>query len=405
MKRQTFTILFYIKRTKLLKNGEAPIRMRITIDGQKAETQLKRSVLVEEWNQDKECTTGKSSKCREINHYLDSVRVEIFQLHRQAEVDGKVITAQSIKQVFCGEDVSQKTILELFEEHNKKMNQLVGKDFSQKTADRYDTSIRHLQEFIKLQYRRDDMIVGEIDHAFITDFDYFLKMNKSCNHNSALKHLKSLKKIVRIAVVNEWIKKDPFRNIKIKEENVTKEFLTQEELNNLINKDFEIKRIEQVRDLFLFCCMTGLSFIDLKQLRPEHLLKDNQGKMWIRKARQKTGIMCNIPILELAQKLILKYEGCSEEGTIFPVMTNQRLNSYLKEIADLCSIKKNLTMHVARHTFGSVVTLANGVTLENVAKMLGHTNLNMTRHYAKVLDQTIMRDMENVEKALSQNAH
>ena len=159
-----------------------------------------------------------------------------------------------------------------------------------------------------------------------------------------------------------------------------------------------------VRDIFLFQCWTGLAFIDVSELKPEHLVTDNEGNIWIRKARQKTKIMCNIPLLDIPLAILDKYKGyplCEKKGTLLPVPCNQKANSYLKEIADFCGIKKNLTTHTGRHTFSTVVTLANNVSLENVSKMLGHTNTKMTQRYAKVLDQSILRDMQNVRENFS----
>ena len=223
-------------------------------------------------------------------------------------------------------------------------------------------------------------------------------------NNSALKHLKELKKIMRIALANGWIKKDPFYGIRLRRDEVNVEFLSREELETLINKRFSIQRLEQVRDIFVFCCFTGLAFIDVLQLKKEHLIRDNQGALWIRKARQKTHQMSNIPVLTPARKLIEKYADnpeCIEKDVLLPVISNQKMNAYLKEIADLCGISKRLTTHVARHTAATVVFLANEVSMENVAKILGHANIKMTQHYAKVLDSSIMRDMKKVEMNFS----
>jgi site-specific recombinase XerD len=227
---------------------------------------------------------------------------------------------------------------------------------------------------------------------------------RKCQHNSSLKHLKNLKKVIRIALANDWIKKDPFYGIQFKHEETNIEFLTQEELERLIHKDFSLQRLSQVRDIFVFCCFSGLAFVDVQQLTPNHLVKDNNGAMWIRKNRQKTGNMCNIPVLSAARNLIEKYQDhpdCIRKKVLLPVMSNQKMNAYLKEIADLCGINKKLTTHVARHTCATVVMLANQVSMENVAKILGHSNTKMTQHYAKVLDSSIMRDMANVENCFS----
>lgn len=401
VKRNTLSVLFIIKKAKLLKNGEAPICMRITVNKRVAEVMIKRSIPVDLWNQKKECSKGKDRVATELNHYINTVRAKILQIHRELEIDNKPITADIIKDCFYGRDKVQRTLLEVYAEHNEKCRALIGKEYTESTVTKFDTSINRLKEYIRSCYHRDDIMLAELDGQFIRDFDFWLKTEKHCQNNSALKHLKNLKKVVRIALANDWIKKDPFYGIHFKQEEVNVEFLSREELDVLMNKEFTIKRLEQVRDIFVFCCFTALAFVDVQQLSHEHLIKDNNGALWIRKARQKTNQMCNIPVLSIPQKILRKYEDnaeCIKKGVLLPVISNQRMNAYLKEIADLCGISKRLTTHVARHTAATVVFLANDVSIENVSKILGHSNIRMTQHYAKVLDSSIMRDMRNVEK-------
>ena len=401
VKRNTLSVLFIIKKAKLLKNGEAPICMRITVNKRVAEVMIKRSIPIDLWNQKKECSKGKDRVAAELNHYINTVRAKVLQIHRELEIDNKPITADIIKDCFYGRDKVQRSLLEVYAEHNEKCRALIGKEYTESTVTKFDTSINRLKEYIRSCYHRDDIMLAELDGQFIRDFDFWLKTDKHCQNNSALKHLKNLKKVVRIALANDWIKKDPFYSIHFKQEEVNVEFLSREELDILMNKEFTIKRLEQVRDIFVFCCFTALAFIDVQQLSREHLIKDNNGALWIRKARQKTNQMCNIPVLSIPQRILRKYEDnaeCIKKGVLLPVISNQRMNAYLKEIADLCGITKRLTTHVARHTAATVVFLANDVSMENVSKILGHSNIRMTQHYAKVLDSSIIRDMEKVEK-------
>ena len=404
VKRNTLSVLFIIKKAKLLKNGEAPICMRITVNKRVVEVMIKRSIPVDLWNQKKECSKGKDRVAIELNHYINTVRAKVLQIHRELEIDNKPITADTIKDCFYGRDKVQRSLLEVYAEHNEKCRALIGKEYTESTVTKFDTSINRLKEYIRSCYHRDDIMLAELDGQFIRDFDFWLKTDKHCQNNSALKHLKNLKKVVRIALANDWIKKDPFYGIHFKQEEVNVEFLSREELDVLMNKGFTIKRLEQVRDIFVFCCFTALAFVDVQQLSREHLIKDNNGTLWIRKARQKTNQMCNIPVLSIPQRILRKYEDnaeCIKKGVLLPVISNQRMNAYLKEIVDLCSITKRLTTHVARHTAATVVFLANDVSMENVSKILGHSNIRMTQHYAKVLDSSIMRDMVNVKKNFS----
>lgn len=402
--RETMSILFFIKKTKLLKNGEAPICLRLTLNKQIAEIRIKRSILVNRWSPAKGCALGKDRVAKELNSYLDAIRLKMHQIHRELVLDMSApVTANAIMNRYCGNDV--KMLLEVFEDHNDKCRALIGKEYVEGTVRKFDTTLLYLKQFLKQRYRKDDIPLPEINQEFVRDFEFFLKTEKSCQNNSALKHIKNFRKVIRIAIGNDWIKRDPFFGLRFKAEEVNVDFLSNDELKRIRQKKITIPRLERIRDIFVFCCFTGLAFVDVSQLTAEDLIKDAQGNMWIRKMRQKTKEMCNIPLLSVAKEILEKYKdfaSTNAKGLLLPVSSNQKTNAYLKEIADICGIKKKLTTHVARHTAATVVFLANRVSMENVAKILGHANLNMTRHYAKVLDQSILNDMENVERSFRQ---
>ena len=384
MERNYFSILFFIKRTKLLKNGEAPICLRITVNGKRAEVQIKRSVEVNKWNNQKECAIGRDNKTLELNHYLETVRTKILRIHRQLEQDNKPITAEILKCHYYGESETPKMLLEVFKEHNQKCSELIGKDYVRATVMYYERTARYLSEFIKQNHRLSDIPLKDIDYNFIQAFEHFVKTVKNCQQNATVKHLKNFKRIIRIALLNHWIISDPFAEIHFKQTPTNRDFLLEEELQLILRKQFNIPRLETVKDIFIFCCFTGLAFTDVQHLTPEHILCDNKGEYWIRKPREKTTNMCNIPLLEIPLKLIDKYKHhpeCERKNIVFPVPSNQRMNSYLKEIADLCGIKKNLSTHVARHSF-TCIALANKVSMESIAKMLGHSNIKTTKIYA-----------------------
>ena len=384
MARNYFSILFFIKRTKMLKNGEAPICLRITVNGKRAEVQIKRSVEVNKWNNQKECAIGRDNKTLELNHYLETVRTKILRIHRQLEQDNKPITAEILKCHYYGESETPKMLLEVFKEHNQKCSELIGKDYVRATVMYYERTARYLSEFIKQNHRLSDIPLKDIDYNFIQAFEHFVKTVKNCQQNATVKHLKNFKRIIRIALLNHWIISDPFAEIHFKQTPTNRDFLLEEELQLILRKQFNIPRLETVKDIFIFCCFTGLAFTDVQHLTPEHILCDNKGEYWIRKPREKTTNMCNIPLLEIPLKLIDKYKHhpeCERKNIVFPVPSNQRMNSYLKEIADLCGIKKNLSTHVARHSF-TCIALANKVSMESIAKMLGHSNIKTTKIYA-----------------------
>ena len=397
----SLSVLFFIKKAKLLKNGEAPICMRITVNSHRSEVMIKRSIPPAKWNQVKECATGNDHSTRELNHYIEVYRTKVYKIFRQLEMDNRTITARTIADILIGkEDAAQpKTLIELYAEHNSQVHALVGVDFAEVTAKKFDTSLLRLTEYLSCKYRVKDMPLAKVDGQFVRGFDLFLKTQCGCHHNSALKHLKNLKKIIRIAMSNDWVKKDPFFGIQFKEQETHVEFLSKEELNTIINMEFKIPQHSQVRDIFVFCCYTGLSFADVKGLKPKHVMADNEGELWIRKPREKTGVMCNIPLIPAAVKLMDSYKEhpiCEARDVVLPVFSNICMNDYLRDIAKLCGITKPLTCHIARHTAAAVVFLANKVSLENVAKILGHKSTKMTQRYAKVLDSSIKRDMENV---------
>lgn len=396
MDRNYFSILFFIKKSKLLKNGEAPICLRITINGQRAEVQIKRSIEVSLWNSNKECAIGKERKHQELNHYLETVRTKVLRIHRELEQDGKPITAEILKRHFYGESDTPKMLLEVFREHNKKYRELLDKDVVLGTVLRYERTVRYLEEFMKEKYRFSDIPLKDINHEFVKEFEHFIKTKKDCAQNATVKYLKNLKKIIRNALVNKWMDDDPFVEIRFHQTASNREFLTEEELNKLIEKEFTIPRMEVVRDIFVFCSLTGLAFTDVQHLTPEHIFRDMDGSYWIRKTREKTDNMCNIPLLDLPLKLIQKYQNhpeCVRKCVVMPVPCNQRMNSYLKEIADICGIQKTLSTHIARHTF-ACLAIANKVSTESIAKMLGHTDIRTTKIYARVLDRTVADEMQ-----------
>ncbi len=402
--RQTFNVLFFIRKTRTVKSGETPIMLRISIQGQLAEIQLKRTVKPEQWNQKKERCTGKDAASLEINRYLESVKLRLFDIHRTMEQEDKLINPYEIKRKFLGLDNEHKLFFEVFQEHNDKCRELIGKDYAKVTVSRFDTCLKYFREMALKKYHMKDIPLKELTHAVIQDYIHFLKTEKDLQENTLIRYMKAVKKITNLAIANDWMSKNPFSNIRFHEPEVHKDFLTKEELNVLWKKTFEIPRMELVRDAFLFQCYSGLAFIDLSELKAEHIVEDNQGNLWIRKARQKTNVMCNVPLLDIPIQILEKYKEhplCKKSGKLLPVLSNQKMNSYLKELADVCGIKKKLTTHTGRYTFSTVVTLANNVSLENVAKMLGHTSTRMTQRYAKVLDQSILRDMQNVRESMS----
>lgn len=346
--------MFYIRRDKTNKRGEAPVFMRLTINGERADASIKRFIEPHAWNSAKGKANEKSRGGKDLNLYLDAISANILRIQRDLELDKKEVSAQIILNRYLGKEQSDRhTLMEVFRAHNEKCRALSGISLAPATVIRYETTLRLTEEFLQKNYKKEDCYLDEITNQFIEDFEFFLKTVRRCCHNTTTKYLLNFKKIIRIALAKGWMKKDPFAQVHFHFEPVEREFLEKQELKVLLNKEITITRLSQVRDIFCFCCLTGLAFMDVQQLKPEHLVADIHGKIWIRKARQKTKNMCNIPLLDEAQKIIDRYRDhpyCQTHGVLLPVCSNQKMNSYLKELADICGIRKNLSTHCARHT-------------------------------------------------------
>lgn len=398
----SFSILFYPKRNDANKRGQAPLYMRITVDGRRVELSIRRSVDIAKWDTTKEKMRGNTPELREVNSHMSNIRMRVLKLYDKLIDEGRQVTARMLKDAYLGKKKPEKMLLEVFQEHNNQVEQLIGTDFAAGTAERYRTARKHLKEYIRHDYKKEDIPIQDVNHKFITGFEYYLKAVRKCSHNTAIKYVVNFKKIIRIAYANDWIIKDPFALWKARVKHVEREFLTEEEIQDLLDKNFHTLRLEQVRDIFIFCCFTGLAYADVKKLSQDDINTGIDREQWINTARTKTKSKANIPILPTAQFILDKYQECPEliNNRVLPVLTNQKMNAYLKEIADLCGIKKTLTTHLARHTFATTVTLSNGVSLESVSKMLGHKSLRTTQHYAKILDKKVSEDMQTLREKM-----
>ena len=394
--KTNFSMLFYLKKQKNYTSGLAPVYLRITVDGERAEVTTNRECEPEKWNSHSGRATGTKENIKSLNAFLDNLQSDAYEAHRYLHENGKLITAESLKNRMLGKSEKSYMLIELFKDHNSKVASLVGKGFAPATHKRYETSLRHTQAFLKFQFGVADINIEKVDNAFITDYDYYLRTTNKCNNNSTLKYIKNLGKIIRICLSNGWIIKNPFVNYKGKIKTVNRVYLTEEEVQRMANKSFDIDRLSQVRDVFLFCCFTGLAYVDIKKLKISEITKGVDGGLWIFTNRQKTETRSAIPLLPTATQLIKKYSNhplCINKDMPLPVPSNQKMNGYLKEIAAMCGIDKILTSHIARHTFATTITLSNGVPIETVSKMLGHSSIKQTQHYAKILDLKVSADM------------
>ncbi|MCO5948020.1 site-specific integrase [Mucilaginibacter flavidus] len=402
---RTLCINFTLKKTKILANGTAPIYLRITINGGRVEFTTKRYILPSRWNAQMQKMTGTTEEARIFNTYLKTLEQQIFETHRQMMESKINISAEAVKNRLLGksEAVQSRMLVPIFKEHNRRVAALIGKEYAAGTLERYVTSLKHTVEFLKWQYKVLDIDIREIDHEFITSYEFYFRSEKNCCNNTAIKYLKNFKKIIRICLSNGWLDKDPFAAFKPKLNEVIPAYLTKEELESISAKQCTMERINQVRDIFLFSCYTGLAYADVKKLKRSEISIGIDGQQWIFTNRKKTDVASRIPLLPIAMSIINRYDGhpqCENESRLLPVLSNQKMNAYLKEIADLCGISKLLTYHTARHTFATTVTLSNGVPIESVSKMLGHKNIKTTQHYAKILDSKVSKDMEALRQKM-----
>ncbi len=379
--------------------------MRITVDGKRVEIATHRMILPDNWDTKGNTPFGKSEESLILKNYLHSLKSKIQRQYNVLESMGEEITADAIKNAINGTSEKQHKLFDVFDYHNEQFLKRVGVDYAMSSYKLYTYCLDKLKAFLKYQYHKSDILLNDLNHSFVTNFDLYLKSHDNCSHNTAMKYIKRLKKVVNFAIANEWLLRNPFINFSCSYKEVTKEFLSSEELTDIEEKVFKIKRLDQVRDIFIFCCYTGLAFADVEKLSKDNFRLGIDGEKWIIIYRKKTDTRSPIPLMSQALAIIEKYKNDPEsiaKGRLLPVNSNQRMNGYLKEIADVCGITKNLTMHLARHTFATTVTLANGVPIESVSKMLGHTSIKTTQIYSKVVDTKISHDMLVLKSKLSE---
>ena len=398
----SLSIIFYPKKTTSKHTNEAIIYARITYNGNRSDFTTSRKIEVSKWNSRTNSTRGNSGEARIIKRYLDDIRTRLYDIHDRLVREQKNISSKIIRDIYLGKEEREYKLMEIFNEHNDQMERLIGKGYTKGTLQRYKACKKHIEDYLDFKFKVKDMPVKEVDYSFITGFEHFLKSQKECGHNTSIKYIVNFKKIIRIALANEWISSDPFFHWKGTWKSSDRDYLNDEELKRLSEKDFDITRLDLVRDMFVFSCYTGLAFADIEKLSEDDIVS-NGDQRWIKTKRKKTNSLSSIPLLQIPENLLVKYKDHPRvkfSDNVLPVMSNQKSNAYLKEIADLCRIKKNLTTHLARHTFATTVTLSKGVPIESVGKMLGHKSLKTTQIYAKVLDEKIAKDMQVVAKGM-----
>lgn len=400
--KNDLTVLYYLKKGRKDSNF-VPIYLRITINGERIEYSTKRKTEIEKWDKNAQRLKGRSEEARQINNFLENLSSSIYKQYNILTESESAIAPAMLRDYLEGRTRNQYFLLKVFDFNNQLMDKEKNSKYTADTIKRYKISIKRLKAFLINEYQLQDIDLGELNYSFIHRYEIFLRSEYDTDHNTAMKYLKHLKKVIHFAMELGYIERDPFMQYKTSYREVNRGYLTADELKRIEEKTFRIKRLDQVRDVFVFACYTGLSYSDLKKLTINSLTKGIDGKNWIIYEREKTGVRASIPLLPPAQAIINKYKNdpeCMAENKLLPIRSNQKLNSYLEEIAELCDIQKHTTMHLARHTFATTVTLTNGVPIETVQKMLGHKNLSTTSIYARVVDNKISEDMAKIEEKI-----
>lgn len=398
MSQHGTNVTFSCRDSKKNKKGESSIGAIIHAGGTRVYVATGKMASVKNWDSRRQCVKGDSPEAKLINDYLIEYRNNIYRKEIELVKRGYVITAEVLKEAIQNhvEELQQKTLLQIADEHNAEKKKLIGISVAQDTYDCFDYATRLLRQFLLQKYHRKDIYLHELTLGFIKDFHTFLLTNTGMKQNTCGKYLKFLKKLVNESVSRGFIPFNKLNQYAVTRTPTEPVFLTEEELRRIINFDTPYKHIERTRDSFLFSCFTGLAYIDIKTLRKEHLERDDQGRMWIKKHRVKTGVLSRIPVLPIAKMLIDKYHN-DKSDVVIPIQGVSEVNEYIKTIGVLCNIDKHLVFHSARHTFATTVTLSNNIAMEVVSKMMGHTNTRMTSHYARLLDQAIARQMDTIQ--------
>jgi site-specific recombinase XerD len=360
-------------RSKTNKNDQHPIYCRVTVQGKYREFSTQIWSSNDKWNPSTSKIIGTKEAVQTANHTLNSIRLNLMNIRNKFTSEGKLITAENVINIHLGKTGKKYTLIEIHEYHNEHhVKKLIGKDYAQGTYNRYKTSLDHIKTFISYKYKVNDILLTDVKQSFAIDYEFYLKTVRNCSHNTTVKYIKNLKTVIYFAINRDWLTNNPLDRYNGKLERIDKQFLTQKELHEIENKVIENERLNEVRDVFVFCCYTGLAYSDVAKLRNQNIVLGIKGGKQISIRRTKTNTIANIPLLSKPLQLLQKYqdnEFCICNDKLLPVKSNQKQNAYLKEIASICGCNKNLTTHTARHTFATLM-LTKGVSIESEVQCL-----------------------------------
>lgn len=397
-------ILFIAKRSRITREQLLPLYLRVTIVGKRFEVATHRHVKQTEWCSSPGKVKGRSDSATETNMALDIIRSKVYEYKNQLSHENRNFAVDSLRERWLGQDRNTRTLMGVIRSKILDIEKLVAKGaYKKSTLVKYKSTEKHLVNYLKWQNLRQDILLVDIRIEFAANFEYYLQAEKGLSINSSGKMIKNLKKVIRDCVDKDWLDKDPFHSYKVRHTDPKIPHLSADELKALEEKEITIKRLDVVRDVFVFSCYTGFAYIDVATLTPDHVKIDDNGKKWLIKPRQKTVIPEIVPIFPPTLRVLNKYRDYSQLSTskkLLPIPSNQKVNAYLKELADICGIQTKITFHIARHTFASTVTLDNGIAIDSVNKMLGHRSIKTTQIYAKVSNKKISEDTKELFEKL-----
>jgi site-specific recombinase XerD len=403
-KLDLMNVKFIIRKNREA-GGLVPIQMQVTLEGVRLFITTGQKIEPDYWDVRTGRAAGKSHKIRVVNEYLDKMRVDAYKVFNEMKSLGDEVTPEDLRRNLTGKNEAKtKKLLEVCDIFNSNAEKLIGIEIGKITWGRYKAFRNRIADFLKLKYSLDDIYLSHLKYSFMVEYEFYIKTEVKIQQNTMAKYLKYVNRVIEFATNNEWMDRNIFQNYKCPVKEAKREYLTQAELDRIMDKEFKIDRLIEVRDIFVFCCHTGYAYKDAAMLTPEHIGTGINGKKWIYTSRQKTENVANVPLLDTALAILEKYQDhpkCVKDNKLLPMKSNQKLNSYLKEIADICEIKKPLTTHIARHTFATTVLLANGVSMEATSKMLGHSSIKTTQIYGKIVESRVGAEMDMLSEKLA----
>lgn len=401
MNLEKINILFVLAKNRLRKDGKAPLYCRITFSGKRKQFATGLFVIPKHWNNKQQRAKIPDKNSEYINSKLSLISQKINKAFLQLQVKGLPFDEEDIYLAYKGKNIKKdKTLLDILRMHNERMEKLVGKEYSPKYLQKYKGTHTLLKEFLKTSYGKNDILLSSLNLKFIDDLDYFLKDTRNQKQITINKCIQRVRRIVRVAISEGFLEKDPFILYQPKRFQKEVIFLDKDELAKIENHIFAQRRLAQVRDMFVFCCYTGLAYQEMSSLHSKHLIEGYDGNLWISMFRKKTGKQFTVPLLDKAIGIIEKYNN-ELDGKLLPPISNQKFNSYIKEIAEIVGVEKKISHHIARKTFATTVLLYNDVPMEIVSELLGHSKIGITQeHYAKVVRKKLSEQMKKVSKKL-----